>query len=100
MAGRWYQTSGKSGNFWRATLMGTVYDIVTVACFACVVATYFLFAEGGSKVLAHFMLPAAAFAIANQVGNAGLRMDNAYMNVLAVVLIAAGIGYTFIAVRR
>ena len=51
--------------------MGTVYDIVTVICFACDVLTYFMFTEGGTKVLAHFMLPAAAFAIANQLGNAG-----------------------------
>jgi len=80
--------------------MGTVYDIVTVACFVCVAATYFMFTEGGIKMLAHFMLPAAAFAIANQVGNAGLRAGSMYMNVLAVILIAAGIGYTFIAVRR
>jgi hypothetical protein len=43
------------------------------------------------------MLPAAAFAIANQVGNhAG---DNLAMNVLAVILIVAGIGYTFVIVR-
>jgi hypothetical protein len=80
--------------------MGTVYDVVTVACFACVVATYFLFTEGGTKVLAHFMLPAAAFAIANQVGNVGIREGNPYMNALAIILIVAGIGYTFIVVRR
>ena len=80
--------------------MKTIYDIVTVACFLCVVATYFLFTEGGTKVLAHFMLPAAAFAIANILGNAGLQAGNPYMNALAVVLIAAGIGYTFIVVRR
>ncbi|MFY9972086.1 MAG: XrtV sorting system accessory protein [Roseiarcus sp.] len=73
--------------------MTTVYDIVTVTCFACIVLTYFMFTEGGTKILAHFMLPAAAFAIANQLGNAG-------MNVLAVILIAAGIGYTFIIVRH
>jgi len=58
-----------------------------------VAVTYFIFTEGGVKVLAHFMLPAAAFAIANQLGNAG-------MNVLAVILIAAGIGYTYIIVRH
>ena len=80
--------------------MGTVYDIVTVACFACVVATYLMFTEGGTKVLAHFMLPAAAFAIANQVGNVGIRAGNEYMNALAVILIGAGIGYMFILVRR
>jgi hypothetical protein len=73
--------------------MQTVYDFVTVICFICIVLTYFMFTEGGMKVLAHFMLPAAAFAIANQVGNAG-------MNVLAVILIVAGIGYTFIIVRQ
>jgi len=52
-----------------------------------------MFTEGGMKVLAHFMLPSAAFAIANQLGNAG-------MNVLAIILIAAGIGYTYIIVRH
>ena len=41
--------------------MQTVYDFVTVICFGCVVLTYFMFTEGGMKVLAHFMLPAAAF---------------------------------------
>jgi hypothetical protein len=80
--------------------MGTVYDIVTVACFACVVATYFMFTEGGTKVLAHFMLPAVAFAMANQVGNVGIRAGNEYMNALAVLLIGAGICYMFILVRR
>ena len=80
--------------------MGTVYDIVTVACFACVVATYFMFTEGGMKVLAHFMLPAVAFALANQVGNAGIRAGNVFMNALAIILIVAGIGYTYIIVRR
>jgi hypothetical protein len=78
--------------------MLTVYDFVTVTCFICVVLTYFMFTEGGMKVLAHFMLPAVAFAIANQVGNyAG---NDALMNVLAVILIAAGIGYTYIIVRH
>jgi len=78
--------------------MQTVYDFVTVVCFICVVVTYFMFTEGGMKVLAHFLLPAAAFAIANQLGNhAG---DNMMMNALAVILIIAGIGYTFMIVRH
>jgi hypothetical protein len=80
--------------------MVTVYDIVTVTCFACIVLTYFMFTEGGMKTLAHFMLPAAAFAIANQVGNAALKADNVWWNALAIVLIAAGIGYTYIIVRH
>ena len=54
----------------------------------------------GMKTLAHFMLPAAAFAVANQVGNAALQTNNTYLNVLAIVLIAAGIGYTYIIVRH
>jgi hypothetical protein len=80
--------------------MGTVYDIITVTCFACMVLTYFMFTDGGTKTLAHFMLPAAAFAIANQVGNAALHSGDAWWNALAVVLIVAGIVYTYIIVRH
>jgi hypothetical protein len=78
--------------------MHTVYDFVTVICFVCIVLTYFMFTDGSMKVLAHFMLPAIAFAIANQVGNhAG---TDTVMNGLAVILIVAGIGYTFIIVKQ
>ena len=80
--------------------MGTIYDIVTVTCFACMVLTYFMFTEGGMKVLGHFTLPAFAFAIANQVGNRGLHDGSDLLNALAVVLIVAGIGYTYIIVRH
>jgi hypothetical protein len=78
--------------------MKTVYDFVTVICFTLTVLTYFVFTQGGMRILAHFMLPAAAFAIANQVGNhAGNDVE---MNLLAVILIAAGIGYVYIVVRH
>ena len=78
--------------------MKTVYDFVTVISFGCMALTYFMFTEGGLKILAHFMLPAAAFAIANQVGNhAG---PDLWLNGLAIVLILAGIGYTYIIVRH
>jgi hypothetical protein len=78
--------------------MQTVYDFVTVICFILAVLTYFMFTQGGMRVLAHFMLPAAAFAIANQVGNhAGSDVP---MNLLAIILIAAGIGYIYIIVRH
>jgi hypothetical protein len=78
--------------------MKTVYDFVTVICFILTVLTYFMFTQGGTRILAHFMLPAAAFAIANQVGNhAG---NDVPMNLLAVILIAAGIGYVYIVVRH
>ena len=77
--------------------MQTVYDFVTVICFLLTALTYFFFTQGGMRVLAHFMLPAAAFAIANQVGNhAG---NDVPMNLLAAILIAAGIGYIYIIVR-
>ena len=49
--------------------MHTVYDFVTVICFIFAVLTYFMFTQGGMKILGHFMLSAVAFAIANQVGN-------------------------------
>ncbi len=80
--------------------MKTAYDFVTVMCFACMVLTYFMFTEGGTKMLAHFMLPAAAFAIGNQVGNVGLESGNMLLNALAVALIVVGIGYTYIIVRH
>ncbi len=85
---------------WAGDIMVTVYDIVTVTCFAWVVLTYFMFTEGGMRALAHFMLPAAAFAIANQVGNAALQASNAALNLLAMILIVAGIAYTYIIVRH
>ncbi len=50
--------------------MQTVYDFVTVICFICIVVTYFMFTKGGMEILAHFMLPAAAFAIALKSGSA------------------------------
>lgn len=78
--------------------MQTVYDFVTVICFICIAVTYFMFTEGGMKILAHFMLPAVAFAIANQLGNHA--ENNVPMNILAVILIIAGIGYTFMIVRH
>ena len=78
--------------------MQTVYDFVTVICFILAVLTYFMFTQGGMRVLAHFMLPAAAFAIANQVGNHA--ENDVPMNLLAIILIAAGIGYIYIIVRH
>ena len=74
--------------------MNTVYDFVTVICFILAVLTYFMFTQGGVKVLAHFMLPAAALRSATNAGN------SVPMNVLAAILIAAGIGYIYIIVRH
>ena len=77
--------------------MQTVYDFVTCHLLPMHCGHLLHVHRRGVKGSAHFMLPAAAFAIANQVGNhAG---DNLAMNVLAVILIVAGIGYTFVIVR-
>jgi hypothetical protein len=71
--------------------MTTVFDVVTVTCFAAVVLAFFLFTRREPKTLLHLMVPAVVFAIANQVGNAGLAF-------LAVALIAAGAVYATLVV--
>ena len=52
--------------------METAFDIVTVACFAGLVIVYFQFTRRDTRTLMHLMVSGAAFAIANQMGNAGL----------------------------
>jgi hypothetical protein len=102
-----FGVSSSDGNSWATTApdlkawtgkMHTVYDFVTIICFICMVITYFMFTDGGMRTLAHFLLSGAAFAIANQVGNhAG---NDVPMNALAIILIVAGIAYTYINVRH
>jgi len=72
--------------------MTSVYDFVTVACFLGVVGAFVFLTDRDPKMLVHLMIPAIAFAIANQLGNAG-------SSVLAVLLIIAGVGYTVIIIR-
>jgi len=71
--------------------MATVFDIVTVACFAALVLAYFLFTSRTSKTLLHLIVPCVAFAMANQVGNAGWAL-------MATTLIAAGAAYAMLVV--
>jgi hypothetical protein len=71
--------------------MATVFDVVTVTCFAALVLAYFFFTSREPKTLLHLMVPGVVFAIANQVGNAGLAF-------LAVTLIAAGAVYAALVV--
>ena len=73
--------------------METIFDIVTVGCFVVMALAYFKFAPHDLKSLMHLMVSAAAFAIANQVGNAGYAL-------LGGVLIIAGIGYAAIVIRQ
>jgi hypothetical protein len=73
--------------------METAFDFLTVACFAGLVIAYFQFTERDSRTLMHLMIPGAAFAIANQMGNAGLSL-------FALVLIIAGAGYAALVVIK
>lgn len=72
--------------------MTSIYDFVTVACFLGVVGAYVLLTDRDPKTLAHLLVPAIAFAVANQLGNSGSA-------VLAILLIAAGVGYSFLIIR-
>lgn len=73
--------------------METVFDFLTVACFAGLVIIYFQFTKREARSLMHLMVSGAAFAIANQAGNAGLTS-------LALILIVAGAGYAALVVQK
>ncbi|WP_366946522.1 XrtV sorting system accessory protein [uncultured Bradyrhizobium sp.] len=73
--------------------MATFFDVVTVTCFVGLVIAFFQFTEREIRTLVHFILIGVVFAVANQVGNAGSA-------VLALVLIAAGIAYAVLIIRR
>jgi hypothetical protein len=73
--------------------MVTFFDVLTVTCFIGLVIAFFRFTNQDTRTLLQFLLSGIAFAIANQVGNAGSA-------VLAGVLAAAGVGYAFIIIRQ
>jgi predicted branched-subunit amino acid permease len=73
--------------------METAFDFLTVACFAGLVIAYFQFTKRDTRTLMHLMISAAAFAIANQMGNAGLP-------IFALILIVAGAGYAALVVQK
>ena len=73
--------------------METAFDFLTIVCFAGLVIAYFQLTKRDTRTLMHLMISAAAFAIANQVGNAGLPM-------FALILIVAGAGYAALVVRK
>ena len=73
--------------------METAFDILTVACFAGLVIAYFQFSKRDIRTLMHLMISGAAFAIANQMGNAGLP-------IFALILIVAGVGYAAVVVQK
>jgi cytochrome bd-type quinol oxidase subunit 1 len=64
----------------------TAFDFLTVGCFVCIVAAYFLLTDREIRTLAHLLVSGAAFAVANQLGNAG-------STILALLLVVAGGAY-------
>lgn len=73
--------------------MTTAFDFLTVACFAGLVISFFQLTERDTRTLVQLMIPAAVFAIANQIGNAGLTS-------FALGLLVAGAGYAALVVKR
>jgi hypothetical protein len=72
--------------------MISVFDYLTVACFAGLVIAFLQFTDRNTRTLMHLMISAVALAIANQVGNAGRPL-------LALGFLVAGAGYAWIVVQ-
>ena len=72
--------------------MVTLFDFATVACFLGLVGAFFLLTARRHRTLLQLLLSGIAFAVANQLGNAGYILS-------AAILIIAGIGYAVIIVR-
>jgi hypothetical protein len=73
--------------------METAFDYLTIACFAALVIAYFYLTKHEIRTLMHLMISAAAFAIANQLGNAGLTL-------FAAVLMIAGAAHAALVVKK
>ena len=73
--------------------MITLFDVIAVTCFIGLVIVFFRFTEQDTRTLLQFLVSGIAFAIANQVGNAGSAA-------LATVLVVAGVGYAWMNVRQ
>ena len=72
--------------------MGTIFDFVTVSCFAGLVIAFFQFTDRNTRIVLRLLPAVILFAIANQIGN---RDEIG----LAIILISAGIGYAILAIR-
>jgi hypothetical protein len=71
--------------------MITLFDVLTVACFCGLMLAFFLWTERDTRTLMHLLIPALAFAVANQLGNAGQA-------VLALLLVIFGAGYAVLTI--
>ena len=72
--------------------MKTIFDFITVGLFGVLVLYFVFLTDRQPSKLTHFLVYAAVFAVANQVGNAGSQL-------LAYALIAAGVVYAVLTVR-
>jgi len=72
--------------------MTTAFDFLTVAGFLGLVAAFLVWTERDVRTLVQLLISAAAFAVANQVGNVGLTL-------FALVLTFAGAGFALLVVK-
>ena len=73
--------------------METAFDFLSFGCFVGLVIAYLKFAKRDFRTLAHLIIPAATFAIANQIGNAGL-------SIFAFILLVTGAGYAALILKK
>jgi hypothetical protein len=73
--------------------MTTFFDILTVICFILMVMAFLLLTERHPRTLAHLLLSGIAFAVANQVGNAGSTL-------FGLILVGAGVGYAALVIHN
>jgi hypothetical protein len=73
--------------------MATIFDFLSVACFAGAVIGFFQFTDRAIKTLLQLMAPSIAFAVSNQLGNIGYTA-------LALLLVLAGVVYTGLVLRQ
>jgi len=73
--------------------LGTLFDFAALACFLVMIGAFFILTKRQSHTLLHMLLSGIAFAVANQLGNAGYTY-------IGWMLIAAGVGYALLVVRQ
>ena len=73
--------------------MATIFDFLTMACFAGIVIAFFQFTDRAVKTLMHLIAPGVAFAVGNQLGNIGYTA-------FALLLILAGVSYAVLVLRH
>ena len=70
----------------------TIFDVATVTCFVIMVIAYLLLTNRSTRILLALILSGIAFAVADQLGNAGYML-------LASILTVGGGGYAFVVMR-